>query len=229
MECLHWLTERNAKMSNKLYSICLLLLLLAAGFVAMVWVRPVPVVEKTNLENLPMVILGYTATEDTFSDAMYKELNADKHVYRHYKSPKGDIVDLYIGYYGTAKGGRTPHNPYACLPGSGAAIVDTRVVNLKQTETGKSVPINYILAQKDDSSTVMLHWYQTAGNTVVSTGLTQNIERFKGRILHNRNDGAFVRITAYSTFGDIQVPKQRAEQFAEIVLNLLPGYWPVEK
>lgn len=228
MECLHWLTERNTKMSNKLYTICLLLLFLAAGFVAMVWVRPVPVVEKTNLENLPMVILGYTATEDTFSEAMYKELNADKHVYRHYKSPKGDIVDLYIGYYGTAKGGRTAHNPYACLPGSGAAIVDTGVVHLKQTATGKNVPVNYILSRMDGANTVMLHWYQAAGKTVASTGLKQNIERFKGRVLHNRNDGAFVRITAYSEDGDIEMTRQRVEGFAEIVLNLLPSYWPLE-
>lgn len=205
------------------------MMLLAAGSVAAVYSRPVPAVMQTNLENLPMAIAGYTATEDSFSDAVYKELNADKHVYRHYKSPTGEIIDLYIGYYGTAKGGRTPHNPYACLPGSGAAIVDTGVVNLKQSETGKSIPINYILAKKDDTSTVMLHWYQTAGSTVVSTGLSQNIKRFTGRILHNRNDGAFVRITTYSGDGDIQRPKQSAEQFAEIVLNLLPGYWPVEK
>ena len=216
-------------MSNKFYTICLLLMLIAAGAVAAVFARPIPVVEKTNLENLPMVILGYAATEDSFSEAVYKELNADKHVYRHYKSPNGDIVDLYIGYYGTAKGGRTPHNPYACLPGSGAAIVETDVLRIKQAETGKLVPVNYILARKDEASTLMLHWYQTNGNSVVSSGLDQNIKRFLGRILHNRNDGAFVRITTYSANGDIQVPKHKAEQFAEAVLNLLPGYWPVEK
>jgi EpsI family protein len=216
-------------MSNKFYAICLVMILLAAGAVSAVFARAVPVVEKTNLENIPMEILGYSAKEDSFSDAVYKELNADKHVYRHYKAKNGDIVDLYIGYYGTAKGGRTPHNPYACLPGSGAAIVDTQVLHLKQDATGKDVPINYILAKKDDASTVMLHWYQTAGTKVVSSGLTQNIERFKGRILHNRNDGAFVRITAYAASGDIEIPKQKAEQFAQVVLNLLPGYWPVEK
>lgn len=216
-------------MSDKFYAICLVMMLLAAGTVAAISFRPVPVVAQTNLEKLPMVISGYSATEDSFSDAVYKELNADKHVYRHYKSPNGDQVDLYIGYYGTAKGGRTGHNPYACLPGSGAAIVDTSVVHLKQTSTGKSVPINYILSRKDGASTVMLHWYQTAGKTVVSTGLKQNVERFKGRILHNRNDGAFVRITAYSADGDVARSRQRAERFAENVLDLLPSYWPQER
>jgi EpsI family protein len=216
-------------MSNKIYALCLVLLLLAAGAISAVFVRSVPTVVQTNLENIPMEILGYSAKDDSFSDAVYKELNADKHVYRHYMAKNGDMVDLYIGYYGTAKGGRTPHNPYACLPGSGAAIIDTNVVYLKQAATGKSVPINYILSSKDEASTVMLHWYQTAGTTVVSTGLKQNIERFKGKILHNRNDGAFVRITSYSVVKDIKAPRQRAEKFAETVLNLLPGYWPVER
>lgn len=216
-------------MSNKHYTLCLVMFLLAAIAVSAVYNRAVPSVVQTNLENLPMEILSYSATEDSFSEAVYKELNADKHVYRHYKAKNGDMVDLYIGYYGTAKGGRTGHNPYACLPSSGAAIVDTQVVYFKQAATGKNVPINYILAKKDDASTVMLHWYQTAGTKVVSSGFTQNMERFKGRILHNRNDGAFFRITAYAASGDIQIPKQKAEQFAEIVLNMLPEYWPVEK
>jgi EpsI family protein len=216
-------------MSNKFYAICLVIMVLAAGGIAASSSRSVPVVVQTNLENLPMVISGYTATEDSFSEAVYKELNADKHVYRHYISQAGDQVDLYIGYYGTAKGGRTGHNPYACLPGGGSAIVDTDVIYLKQTATGKSVPINYVLARKDGMNTILLHWYQTGGEKVVSTGLNQNIERFIGRILHNRNDGAFVQITASSRDKDIKKTRLRVEQFSENVLNLLPKFWPIER
>ncbi|MDD2580662.1 MAG: EpsI family protein [Desulfuromonadaceae bacterium] len=216
-------------MSNKTFTLSLVMLLLALCAVAAQSSRSVPVVVQANLEKLPMVISGYTATEDSFSAAVYKELNADKNIYRHYKSQNGDQLDLYIGYYGTAKGGRTGHNPYACLPGSGAAIVDTGIVHLKQIATGKSIPVNYVLSRMDGANTVMLHWYQTAGKTVISTGLSQNIERFTGRILHNRNDGAFVRITANSADEDVSKTKQRVEQFAEIVLNQLPSNWPVEK
>ncbi len=216
-------------MSNKLYIVCLAIMLLAAGSIVARYSKSIPVVVHTNLERLPMVIGKYSATNDSFSEAVYKELNADKHVYRHYKSQNGDLVDLYIGYYGTAKGGRTGHNPYACLPGAGSAIVDTDVVYLKQTTTGKSIPVNYVLARKNDVNTVMLHWYQIAGDKVASTGLMQNIERFKGRILHNRNDGAFIQITSLSAGGDVKKTRAKVKQFAEAILNLLPGYWPEEK
>jgi len=205
------------------------MLIVAVSASSVLFFRPVPVVVQTNLEKLPMVIAGYTATEDSFSDSVYRELNADKHVYRHYRSPNGDQIDLYVGYYGTAKGGRTGHNPYACLPGGGSAIVETDKVTLKQTGTSGTVTVNYILAKKDEMNTIMFHWYQTAGKIVVSTGLKQNIERFVGRILHNRNDGTFVQITASVLDADVLKTRQKVRQFAEIVLNILPNYWPDEE
>jgi len=216
-------------MSNKSFYSSLVILLFALSAVAVIYSRPVPVVVQTNLERLPLVMAGYSATEDSFSESVYRELNADKHLYRHYRSQNGDQIDLYIGYYGTAKGGRTGHNPYACLPGGGSAIVDTGQVYLKQAVTGKTSPVNYIQSRKSDMSTVMLHWYQTAGNKVISTGLKQNIERFLGRVLHNRNDGAFVQITASVADGDVTKTRQRVERFAELLLDQLPNYWPQER
>ncbi|QWV91849.1 EpsI family protein [Geomonas oryzisoli] len=198
----------------------------AAGFIA---ARPRVVVVRTNLEKLPMTIGDYRGIDDVFPELVYRELNADQHVYRHYRNADGQVVTLYIGYYGTAKGGRTGHNPYACLPGAGAAIVDTGTVTLKQQGRPEPVPVNYVLARKDGASTVMLHWYQTAGTKVVATGWRQNLERFKGRVLRNRNDGAFVEV--YMAAPDAMVPsaKKTTGAFAEKVMNLLPGYWPVER
>jgi len=216
-------------MSNKYFVLCFVIMILAACFVASLYYRPVPLVVQTNLERIPMQLGEYSAVEDSFSDSVYRELNADKHVYRHYCAKNGDQIDLYIGYYGTAKGGRTGHNPYACLPGGGSAIVDTGKVYIKQSVTGKTVPVNYIRSKKNDMNIVMLHWYQTAGSTVVSTGIKQNMERFVGRVLNNRNDGAFVQITAVTGDADVTKTRERVEQFAELILNQLPNYWPVEK
>jgi len=198
-------------MSNRSFTFSLVLLLIAIGIVEIIHSRALPVVVQTNLEKLPLVIAGFYGTEDSFPETVYKVLNADKHVYRHYRNQSGDQLELYIGYYGTAKGGRTGHNPYACLPGAGAAIVNTEKTYLKQVATGKTVQVNFILARKNEQSTVMLHWYQTAGNAVISTGLMHNYERFIGRVLYNRNDGAFVRVTASSPDESVQKTRQRVE------------------
>lgn len=216
-------------MSSRAFAVAAAVLGLAFCGVLFSVNRSSPVVLRTNLENLPLHITGYQGRDDHFSAAIVRELNTDTYVYRHYADRQGDWVSLYIGYYGTAKGGRTGHNPYACLPGSGWAILETDRVTLTPFgEAAKPVEVNYILAGKDGSYETVLHWYQVDGDKVISTGIEQNIQRFWGRVLHNRNDGAFVRVTVLSNDQELEAARIRARSFAEQLLALLPRYWPEE-
>lgn len=191
--------------------------------------RGVPQVVTTNLEKIPNVIAGYQGTEDRFSQAVYDELNADTHVYRHYRKSQGDQIDLYIGYYGTAKGGRTGHNPYACFPSSGWGIIETDTVKLADQNYQKDIHVNYMLTKKEDTYIAIFHWYQSVGTKVLETGMQQNIQRFLGKVLYNRNDGAFVRVSTVTRSGDIDEAKRTISAFSEEILKLLPTYWPVER
>lgn len=215
-------------MSRRTYWITVSLLILGLTAASLLMTRGEPVVVKTNLENLPMQIGSYSAISDSFDPSVYDELNADTHVYRHYISPEHGTIDLYIGYYGTAKGGRTGHNPYACLPGGGWAILETHPFTIRAKGSGKTHKVNYILSKKSDVYQVVLHWYQSNGDRVLFSGLEQNIHRFWGLLLHNRNDGAFVRLTATSHTPDTQDAEARLKRFAEDIINLLPRYWPEE-
>jgi EpsI family protein len=216
-------------MADKSFPISLVILLATITGIFLISKRGEPTVVATNLENLPMEINGYTATEDFFSEAVYKELNADKHIYRHYRAPSGDQVDLYIGYYGTAKGGRTGHNPYACLPGAGWGIIESGKIRLKSEYYSNGTRVNYILARKGDVYETVFHWYQSAGYKILDSGIEQNLRRFLGRILHNRNDGAFVRVSSFSNMNQLVHTKSAVKSFSIQVLELLPKYWPVEK
>lgn len=191
--------------------------------------RGKPAVVETNLEKLPLEISGMQGVDDSFSESVYKELNADKNVYRHYRSRDGKQLDLYIGYYGTAKGGRTGHNPIGCLPSQGWGLQESREIKLKSGYYPDGVPVNYLLSVKGDSCMTTINWYQSDGTKVFSNGIRQNIHRFLGMIFRNRNDGAFVRITVLSDKDDSSAAKAVATYFSERILNLLPNYWPVEK
>ncbi len=215
--------------SNKTYVICLVSLIATLVIVGLLSLRPTPVVARTNLEYLPMEIGGYRGTDDTFPESVNRELNADKQLYRHYRSSDGSQLDLYIGYYGTAKGGRTGHNPYACLPGAGWAIVDSHKIGFRQPNNSSDTELNYVRARRNGVNTIMAHWYQAAGATVMSTGFQQNIERFWGRLLRNRNDGAFVQITTQVPDAKVVDATAKARTFAAQVIRLLPQYWPIEK
>jgi EpsI family protein len=216
-------------MTNRSFVASLVIFSVTIAVVTLLARRSNPVVVKTNLENLPMEIDGYYGMEDSFPESVYKELNADKHVYRHYKNVDGKQIDLYVGYYGTAKGGRTGHNPYACLPGAGWGIVDSRMVKVRAKYYGSGVDINYILARKGDIYESVLHWYQSAENKVLATGIKQNIQRFIGKVFYNRNDGAFVRISVFSKEEGVEEANLLVRSFAEKILDLLPRYWPIEK
>jgi len=216
-------------MSRKSIIISVLLMGGTLVLVGAISTRGVPAVSATNLENIPMRIGDYLGTDDSFDQSVYDELNADRHVYRHYRAPDGRQVDLYIGYYGTAKGGRTPHNPYACLPGAGWGILQTREVELMPSYQPDPVEANYILASKGDLYESVIHWYQSAGTQVLASGLAQNFHRFVGRIFYNRNDGAFVRISTVSTSGGRKTADERVQAFAQQIIDLLPGYWPEER
>lgn len=206
-----------------------IILILTAAAVLTVGRRGVPVVVKTNLENIPMQIGDYQGREDSFPQSVYDELQADLHVYRQYAAPDGRALSLYIGYYGTAKGGRTGHNPFACLPGAGWGIVDRGTVKAYPSYAPGGVDLNYVVAAKDGVKTVMLHWYQTRGDKVLATGFQQNVDRFVSRVLYNRNDGAFVQVNAVVKKDDIPASKDTILEFGSTVLEILPKYWPDEK
>jgi len=215
-------------MTNKSFSLSSLLLLTASAAIVIVLQRDVPAVIRTNLEQIPMQIAGYTASEDFFSDSVYEELNADKHVYRHYTDSVGRQVDLYIGYYGTAKGGRTPHNPYACLPSQGWAILDIGEIVIRTNYAPEGVSLNYVISRNGNITKYIIHWYQSVRTKVLDSGLKRNIQRFVGKIIHNRNDGAYVQVSTTRVAAAESLPEELT-QYAQNILNLLPEYWPEEQ
>lgn len=219
----------NVKISNTPFVISLVVLIVTLSITVAITMRGKPAVVATNLENLPKEINGMQGIDDSFPESVYKELNADKHVYRHYCSGDGRRVDLYIGYYGTAKGGRTGHNPIGCLPGQGWGLLESQDIALKSNYYPDGVPVNYLLSTKGDLCITTIYWYQTDLTKVLSNGIKQNIQRFLGMVFHNRNDGAFVRITLLSDREDAESAKTIATSFSEQILNILPNYWPIEK
>jgi EpsI family protein len=219
----------NIDISKKSFLISTALLMLTFSLTIIISMRGKPIVIETNLEKLPMEINGMHGVDDTYPDAVYKELNADKNIYRHYRSQDGKQVDLYIGYYGTAKGGRTGHNPMACLPSQGWGMTESSKIILKTRCYPDGVPVSCLISARGDLTLTTVNWYQSDGNKVFSDGIRQNIESFLGMVFRNRNDGAYVQITVLSDKEGTGAAKEIASAFSEHLLDLLPDYWPVEK
>ncbi len=232
-------------MKNSHFITSVILLLLTIVTIFALAGRGMPVVIHKNLDQFPEELMNMFAYEIPMSQRIVDELRSDVYIFRKYvpklqstenlsreSSLTGDDsapITLYIGYYGTAKGGRTPHNPYACFPSAGWGIIKTNTVIVRPEGYIKPVQLSYLLIQQGNVFKTVLHWYQSAGNKVLKSGFDQNIQRFIGRVFYNRNDGAFIRVTVDTDSKGIGLGEELTTRFAKKVLTLLPQYWPEEK
>ena len=189
----------------------------------------VDVIEK-NIDKFPYEGMDYIASDIRMEEGTIKELNTDAYLFRRYVNRQDEEITLYIGYYGTKKGGRTGHNPSACYPGSGWSILNKSKAEVSVFIHGEERPIAVNLLQiskQGNSDRLVYHWYQSNGGVVLSSGIEQNLYRFKSRILYNRNDGAFIRVSTPIT-RSLSYAEKRAQSFIKQIFPLIVNYWPKE-
>ena len=188
--------------------------------------KDVIVVDK-KLDRLPEIISGLYSTDIPLDEMVAKELDPDVYIFRNYTSDNGRVINVYIGYYGTNKGGRTGHNPEACYPSTGWAILNEKKETI-DIGGNKKITVNAMLVKKENKSQFVYHWYQSDGTHVVRSGIQQNLNRFRKMILKNRDDGAFIRV-AMDVDGNEQEAKYEIEKFIRQLFWLISEYWPEEK
>ncbi len=201
-------------------------LLVIAGTIAfpIAWGSDV-VVARVNLDQLPRRILGLNGRDDRFDESVYRVLNADYHLLREYRSDAHPAVWLYIGYYGTAKGGRPSHVPQSCYTGQGFSIVEWTKV---RAPGGTDGMLNKMHVKRGNEHQLVVFWHQSR-DTVLADGIEQNLHRLKNRLLYNRDDGAFVRLSTSMSPDNEAEALARLQDFAGELLRLLPAHWPEER
>ena len=216
------------KQSGRYFFCTLLVLIASVCLTAAIAARGEPVVVKADLQKIPMQIGEYKAIPGDLPSSVVKELNADAYLVRTYFGPQDRQIELYIGYYGTAKGGRTGHNPHACLPGAGWGILQSDPVEIEMPTDGKTVKVLSILASRSDRKEMMLYWYQSNRAQVLIPGIEQNLQKFLGKLIRNRNDGADVQVTMPFQESDLAQATADLKQFSGTIISFLAKNWPSE-
>lgn len=199
--------------------------LLLAGVAA--WVlalRPDPRVDTTPLLALPSH-LGLWQSEDIpLESAVESILQADFNLQRRYRHPLGDVVWVYFGYYGTARGGRPEHTPAVCFRAHGWTIEDHRVI-----EAGGGLRVNEMVVSLGDERQLVHYWYRSFRRTGLRGGVDQLFDHLVGRLFYDRADGSLVRLsTRFGDESDRPVARSRLLQFATSFDEQLAAYWPRE-
>ena len=186
--------------------ILLIVILLTVG--ALSWwmmLRPVLEVDPTRFDRLPAEINGWRAIDLEMDEAVSEMLAADRNIQRAYFHGQGYAVFVYIGYYGTARGGTPEHTPDVCYPAQGWEILESKGQAIGGSE---GFSVQELLVEKNGEQSLVHFWYRTSHSTGITSVLAQRMQHFWGRILRNRGDGALIRLST-KVDGDVSVTRSR--------------------
>jgi EpsI family protein len=210
--------------SNLATAILILILLAVGGFAWSLQMKPVMEIDASALPSLPMKIGVYHGEEIPLEETVESVLRADFNLQRVYYGADS-VVWLYVGYYGTTRGGRPEHTPRGCYTGAGWGIDSARTL---EVDSDGVLQVNEYLVEREGERRLVHFWYQSTHRTGILGGWDQNIDRFLGRLTDGRADGALIRIST-PVFGDDEVSARgRLLGFASLVDPLIAERWPTE-
>lgn len=206
-------------------------LLLSIGLLAvaaLAWglaLRPTPQVDAAALASLPSEIAGWGARDLPLDSVVESVLQADFNLQRAYRHPSGGLIWLYVGYYGTGRGGRPEHTPRGCYVGAGWGIEESRVLHAGPE---RALSLNEYVVERGGDRRLVFFWYRSHRRTGMLGGLDQNLDRLAGRLLDGRADGALVRLSTPLRPGEQEAARSRLLSFALALDPLLAERWPRE-
>lgn len=159
--------------------------------------RPEAQIARQPLKQFPSTIGEWQMIgEQAIDEKAMAVLLVDDYLMRSYRNAKGDIVNLYIGYFRTQKEGKQVHSPRQCLPGAGWNIVErSELVLSSQTGNPGKERINSFLMGKGSDRDLFLWWYQGRGRIYANEYLNKLYLIWDG-LTKNRTDGALVRVNS---------------------------------
>jgi exosortase D (VPLPA-CTERM-specific) len=190
-------------------------LVMAAVLLAPLALRPQTVPDRPGLVVYPLRIGEWSGTPAFLPPGVARELAADDYLladYRH--ADTGDVVNLWVAYYGSQLGDSQMHLPTTCLPGAGWEYVE---FNAHRTpvikDDGSSLTVNRGLIVNGTDRILMYFWMEMRGESVFRA---QNIKliNLRDSILMGRSDGALLRVyTALEVGETVEAAEQRLDTF----------------
>jgi len=183
-------------------------------------------VDPAPLDALPRALDRWQGSDIPLDDTVEAMLRADHNLQRAYRHPLGDVIWLYVGYYGTQRGGRPEHTPWECYPSAGWEILERDRLDL---DAASALRANEIVVERDGVRRLVYFWYQSHRQTGLLGGADQALDRLMGRIADGRADGALVRISTPLEPGRRDEARSRLAAFATMLDPEIRAHWPDER
>lgn len=185
-----------------------------------------PVLPRKPFSEFPKTIGSWTGSEEFFDKEIYDILGLDDSVLVSYRNPRGENIQLYVGFYQNQREGELIHSPKNCMPGAGWNITRTTLEPLSiPAPDSRQIKIIKLILEKGIQKQVVLYWFQSRGRFIASE-YWQKIFLVYDAIFKNRTDGSFVRLIAPAGYSGEAEATQVLKEFAVKLIPILEGYIP---
>lgn len=208
-----------------------LVLLLLTGLAAW-WLdqRPGLAGDAATLRQLPPELAGWQAVDVPMEQEVADMLRADENVQRAYIHPQGYVVFVYVGYYGTQRGGTPEHTPEMCYPAQGWNIVERDAYRVGGAIGGEDgFTAREFVVEKDRERHLVHFWYRTAAKTGIQSTAALRWNHFWARLSAGRGDGALVRLDTRIEDGDVDAARRKLVPMDRALESALATVWPSER
>lgn len=201
-----------------------LAMLLLTGLVSW-WLllRPATDHDPLSLDALPAELNGWHSVEIEMDQGVSEMLAADHNVQRAYLHPHGFQIFVYVGYYGTSRGGTPEHTPDVCYPAQGWSILDSR---LRRIGGASGFDLQEFTVEKAGEQRLVHFWYRTERTSGITSVTGLRLSHFLGRLTRNRADGALIRLSTPVLAGDRDGARARLFGLDAAVEASLAKIWP---
>jgi len=201
-------------------------LLLAGGAAWGLHARKQLVARPESLEGISRELAGLLAADIPVGDETAQLLMADYHLQRAYEHDLGGLVWLYVGYYGTARGGTPEHTPRTCYGAQGWQVEEQTVLPFG---VGGGLRTNEYVVANAGQRRLVHFYYRSFRSSGVLSLLRLRWDHFLGNLQDGRADGALVRLSAPIAAGDHLAARSRLLGFAAGLEAELAEHWPEER
>jgi exosortase D (VPLPA-CTERM-specific) len=180
--------------------------------------------ERTRFVEFPIHIGQWQGHPSLFDPETESALKFDDYILSDYSSPDGKVVNLYVAYYASQRGGESPHSPVVCIPGGGWAITDLQQMNYGNR--GEALPLNRVIIEKGNTKNLVYYWFDERGRKIANEYWAK-FYLLTDAIMKNRTDGALVRLTTQISPGESEHDAdQRLQTFMQDAVPTLTDFLP---
>jgi EpsI family protein len=183
--------------------------------------------DPSALASVPFEVDGWSGADVPVESDVEAMLRADYNLQRAYESPDGGLVWVYVGYYGTRRGGRPEHTPPTCYEANGYRILEERTIPI---DPASGLRVRELFVEMEGERRLAHFWYRARGRTGILDGLGISLERLRRRFDDGRGDAALLRVsTVVAGPDDLDAARARLAIFERFLDRAVAERWPDER